>query len=117
MPSATSANTTGRPSSAAPAKAGNRPSARAAPAAGISLPHLSAELAIPGRGLEVKAGPVELSLPTRYLYYGGLGALAVAGAVELPLAGALAAAGLIVDRMRRPHAAEPGPVRNGVTAT
>jgi hypothetical protein len=50
----------------------------------------------------MKAGPVELSLPTRYLYYGGLGALTVAGAVEWPIAGALAATGLIVGRFRKP---------------
>lgn len=116
MPSPSSANSTVRPSPAAPAKTADRPSARAAPAASLTLPHLSAEVAIPGRGIDVKAGPVELSLPTRYIYYGGLGALAVAGAVELPLAGALAAAGLIVDRMRRPHAAGPESARGGAAA-
>ncbi|MFQ6226783.1 hypothetical protein [Nocardia sp. NPDC002869] len=116
MPSTSSANSTGRPSAAAPARTSDRSPARAAPAASLTLPHLSAEVAIPGRGIDVKAGPVELSLPTRYIYYGGRGALAVAGAVELPLAGALAAAGLIVDRMRRPHAAGPEPVRGGAAA-
>ncbi|MGW6331738.1 hypothetical protein [Nocardia rhamnosiphila] len=116
MPSPSSTNSTGRPSSAAPMRSADRSPARAAPAAGLTLPHLSAEVAIPGRGIDVKAGPVELSLPTRYIYYGGLGALALAGALELPLAAALAAAGLIVDRMRRPHAAGPEPVRGGAAA-
>ncbi|WP_063058334.1 hypothetical protein [Nocardia sienata] len=116
MPSPSSANSTDRQSLAAAGKPAETRMTQAAPAASITLPHLSAEVAIPGRGLEVKAGPVELSLPTRYIYYGGLGALAVAGAVELPLAGALAAAGLIVDRMRRPHAAAPESVGSGAAA-
>jgi hypothetical protein len=79
-----------------------------APVATLELPYLSARVAIPGQGIRMKAGPVELSVPTRYLYYGGLGALTVAGAVEWPIAGALAATGLIVGRLRKPAAsAEP----------
>ncbi|MGA6207508.1 hypothetical protein ACPESR_22440 [Nocardia testacea] len=116
MPSRNNTNSPGQSSPATTAPPADRPRTGGAPAARIALPHLSAQVAIPGPGIDVKAGPVELSLPTRYLYYGGLGALTVAGAVELPLAGALAAAGLIVDRMRRPHATAPGPVGSGAAA-
>ncbi|MET8796911.1 hypothetical protein ABZV91_10740 [Nocardia sp. NPDC004568] len=87
-----------------------------APAATLTLPFLDAEIAIPGQGIKMKAGPVELSLPTRYLYYGGLGALTVAGAVEWPIAGALAATGLIVGRLRKP-ASRSEPVGAGAAAT
>ncbi|MGW5382339.1 hypothetical protein [Nocardia sp. NPDC003963] len=106
MPSRSKATSTGRaaPTFAAPADPADPP---AAPAATLELPYLSARVAIPGPGISVKAGPFEFALPTRYLYYGGLGALTVAGAVELPIAGALAAAGLIVDRLRKPSGAEP----------
>ncbi|GGL31664.1 hypothetical protein [Nocardia jinanensis] len=109
MPSRSKAASAGRvaPPIATPAEPADRPAARAAPAATLNLPYLSAEVAIPGPGINVKAGPVEFALPTRYLYYGGLGVLTVAGAVELPVAGALAAAGLIVDRLRRPSGDEP----------
>lgn len=83
-------------------KPAGQPTAEAAPAATLTLPFFDAKVAIPGQGIKMKAGPVELSLPTRYLYYGGLGALTVAGAVEWPIAGALAATGLIVGRLRKP---------------
>lgn len=86
------------------------------PAATLNLPFLSARVAIPGQGIDMKAGPVRLSLPTRYLYYGGLGALTVAGAIEWPIAGALAVTGLIVDRLRTPAADRPQAVGAGAGA-
>ncbi|WP_327150279.1 hypothetical protein [Nocardia sp. NBC_01329] len=125
MPSPGKANSTGRTAatgtgeSARKKPAGPRqrpdgqPTTETVPAATLALPFLDARVAIPGQGITMKAGPVELSLPTRYLYYGGLGALAVVGAVEWPIAGALAATGLIVGRLRR-SASEPEAV--GVTA-
>ncbi|MBU3062329.1 hypothetical protein KO481_12430 [Nocardia sp. NEAU-G5] len=108
MPSRSRTTSNDRPASApepesVPASA-DRP---AAPAATINLPYLSAEVAIPGPGIRVKAGPVNLAIPTRYLYYGGLGALTIAGAVDWPITGALAATGLIISRIRKPAAAEP----------
>ena len=84
------------------------PAARSAPTATIDLPYLHAEIAVPGRGINVKAGPISVAVPTRYLYYGGVGALAVAGAVEWPIAGALAATGLLVNHLRKPTTT-PGP--------
>lgn len=88
--------------SGSPKKPDGQSTEDTAPAATLALPFLDAKIAIPGQGIKMKAGPVELSLPTRYLYYGGLGALTVAGAVEWPIAGALAATGLIVGRLRKP---------------
>lgn len=86
-----------------PAEAGT-PAPNRAPTAMIDLPYLHAELAVPGAGVNVKAGPINIAIPSRYLYYGGVGALAVAGAVEWPIAGALAATGVLVDRLRKPRA-------------
>lgn len=109
MPSRNRTTSNGKSDSASPAKPGNQSAESAAeppPGATLSLPFLSAEVAIPGPGVSVKAGPINLSLPTRYLYYGGVGALAVAGAVEWPIAGALAATGLVVNRMRKPATTE-----------
>lgn len=114
MPAQGKANSTGRSAAAddgesareqhpeSQKKPDGQSTTEAAPAATLALPFLDAKIAIPGQGIKVKAGPVELSLPTRYLYYGGLGALTVAGAVEWPIAGALAATGLIVGRLRKP---------------
>ncbi|MFI2230097.1 hypothetical protein [Nocardia testacea] len=116
MPSRSKANSTGRTAAAdagktapeqtsgSPEKTDGQPGTAAAPAARLALPFFDAEVAIPGQGITMKAGPLELSLPTRYLYYGGLGALTVAGAVEWPIAGALAATGWIVGRRRKPAA-------------
>lgn len=127
MPAQSKANSTGRAAAAAVGESGpgktsgsqgkpaGPPAIEPAPAATLALPFLTAEVAIPGQGIKMKAGPVELSLPTRYLYYGGLGALAVAGAVEWPIAGALAATGLIVGRLRKP-ASRPEPVGGGASA-
>ncbi|WP_063058534.1 hypothetical protein [Nocardia sienata] len=128
MPSQGKTNSTGR---AAAADAGGstsektsgsrekppgQPTTEAAPAATLALPFFDAKVAIPGQGIKMKAGPVELSLPTRYLYYGGLGALTIAGAVEWPIAGALAATGFIVGRLRKP-ASRPETVGAGAAAT
>ncbi|GGL40065.1 hypothetical protein GCM10011588_63540 [Nocardia jinanensis] len=89
-------------------KPAEQPATENAPEATLDLPYLNARVAIPGQGIRMKAGPIELSVPTRYLYYGGLGALTVAGAVEWPIAGALAATGLIIGRLRKPAtSAEP----------
>ncbi|WP_063034883.1 hypothetical protein [Nocardia grenadensis] len=119
MPAQSKANSTGSAAAAdageatrektsgSPEKPDGQPGADTAPAATLALPFLDAKIAIPGQGIKMKAGPVELSLPTRYLYYGGLGALTVAGAVEWPIAGALAATGLIVGRLRKSSRPEP----------
>lgn len=113
MPSHSKTNSTGRSTAAdpgdaarkktseAPEKPAEQPATEVAPAATLALPFFDARIAIPGEGVRMKAGPVEMSLPPRYLYYGGIGALAVAGAVEWPIAGALAATGLIVGRLRK----------------
>ncbi|MGW5385386.1 hypothetical protein [Nocardia sp. NPDC003963] len=113
MPSSSKANSTGRTTatgtggsarektSGPRAKPDGQPTTGTAPAATLALPFLDARIAVPGEGIMMKAGPVELSLPARYLYYGGIGALAVVGAVEWPVAGALAATGLIIGRLRR----------------
>ncbi|NKY33065.1 hypothetical protein HGA13_08275 [Nocardia speluncae] len=127
MPSSSKANSTGRTAAtgtgesapdktAAPReKPDSRPAAtETAPAATLTLPFLDARVAIPEKGIMMKAGPVELSLPTRYLYYGGIGALAVVGAVEWPIAGALAATGLIIGRLRK---SAPEPETVGATAS
>ncbi|MEV3965085.1 hypothetical protein AB0M34_30070 [Nocardia sp. NPDC050193] len=103
-------------SSGSPKKPDEQSTGDNAPAATLALPFFDARVAIPGQGIKMKAGPVELSLPTRYLYYGGLGALTVAGAVEWPIAGALAATGLIVGRLRKP-ASRPEPVGAGTAST
>ncbi|MGW1738785.1 hypothetical protein ACWCPQ_08230 [Nocardia sp. NPDC001965] len=125
MPSPSKANSTGRTTATGTgesarkkvrAKPDGQATAETAPAATLALPFLDAEVAIPGQGIKMKAGPVELSVPTSYLYYGGLGALAVVGAVEWPIAGALAATGLIVGRLRR-SAPEPAAVAATGTAT
>ncbi|WP_157172082.1 hypothetical protein [Nocardia higoensis] len=106
MPTQTRATSDDKPVPAPRAKtpdqSADAPAAGHTPAAMLNLPFFRAEVAIPGPGVKVKAGPINLSLPTRYLYYGGLGALTVAGAVEWPIAGALAATGLVVDRIRKP---------------
>jgi len=116
MPPRTRATSSGKSASAPSAEARKKSAepatteaaaADTAPAATLNLPFLSAQVAIPGSGVSVKAGPVNVSLPTRYLYYGGLGALTVVGAVEWPIAGALAATGLVIDRMRKPTTAQP----------
>lgn len=126
MPSSSKANSTGRTAATGTGesardkttgpreKPDSRPATETAPAATLALPFLDARVAIPGEGIMMKAGPVELSLPTRYLYYGGIGALAVVGAVEWPIAGALAATGLIIGRLRK---SAPEPETVGATAS
>ncbi|TSE01497.1 hypothetical protein FOS14_02825 [Skermania sp. ID1734] len=66
----------------------------------IQVPFVSASITVPGPGAAVKVGPVAMTLPTGYLYYGGLGALALAGTIEWPVAATLAAGGFVVDRFR-----------------
>jgi hypothetical protein len=63
-------------------------------------PVISAMIRLPGPGATVKLDPLRASLPTGTLYYGGLTLLAVAGAVELPLAVAAALAGALLGRRR-----------------
>ncbi|PXX54861.1 hypothetical protein DFR70_1222 [Nocardia tenerifensis] len=81
--------------------------AQLSPAAADKNPFLSASLGLPGPGADVHVGPVNLTLPTGYLYYGGLGALAVAGTLEWPVAVALGAGGLLVDRFRKTRTSQP----------
>ncbi|WP_067679526.1 hypothetical protein [Nocardia miyunensis] len=114
MPSRSRTTSNDRPASAPRAESRPAPAEPPpAPAATLNLPYLSAEVAIPGPGIKVKAGPVNLAIPTRYLYYGGLGALTVAGAVDWPITGALAATGLIINRMRKPAPEQPETTRAG----
>lgn len=114
MPSRSRTTSSDRPASAPGTE--TRPESAEPPAtstATINLPYLSAEIAIPGPGIRVKAGPVNVAIPTRYLYYGGLGALTIAGTVDWPIAGALAATGLIISRIRKPATEQPETARAG----
>ncbi|MEU7764778.1 hypothetical protein AB0B25_06610 [Nocardia sp. NPDC049190] len=70
------------------------------PTSSIKLPFASASLTVPGPGAVVEVGPVSVTLPTNYLYYTGLGALAIAGTIEWPVAAALGAGGFLVSRVR-----------------
>ncbi|MBY8862266.1 hypothetical protein K7711_37745 [Nocardia sp. CA2R105] len=110
MPSRSRTTSNDRPASAPRAESHPAP---AAPAATLNLPYLSAEVAIPGPGIKITAGPVNLAIPTRYLYYGGLGALTIAGTVEWPITGALAATGLIINRIRKPAPEQPDTAQAG----
>lgn len=70
----------------------------------IRLPFASAELRLPGPGAVASIGPVKVTLPTGALYYGGLAALVLGGALELPVAAGAAIAGAVIGRrwLRRP---------------
>lgn len=68
------------------------------PLVAINLPFVSASLTIPGPGAKASVGPVSVTLPTGVLYYGGVGALAVAGAIEWPIALGLGASGYLYRR-------------------
>ncbi|MDG3010400.1 hypothetical protein G4X40_09590 [Rhodococcus sp. D2-41] len=70
------------------------------PTAAIELPFLSASVTLPKPGANVRVGPVSMTLPTGYLYYGGLATLAVVGTLEWPIAIALGTGGLVVERVR-----------------
>jgi hypothetical protein len=65
------------------------------------MPFISASLTLPHPGANIRVGPVNMTLPTGYLYYGGLGALAIAGTLEWPLALTLGAGGLLIERLRK----------------
>lgn len=76
------------------------PDAAAGGLAGVSIrvPFVSASVRLPAPGATAGVGPVTLTLPTGALYYGGLAVLAVAGAVELPVAVAAGVAGAVLGR-------------------
>ncbi|GAC1444833.1 MAG: hypothetical protein NVSMB55_22530 [Mycobacteriales bacterium] len=84
------------------------------PAAGITMqvPFLSASLRIPAPGAVATVGPVQLTLPTGALYFGGLAALVVLGTVEAPVAAGAALVGAVLGRrwLRRlvPTVSMPG---------
>ncbi|MUL48696.1 hypothetical protein FZI85_19175 [Mycobacterium sp. CBMA293] len=72
-------------------------------------PLLSASLGLPGPGAAIKVGPVGITLPSGYLYYGGLGVLAIAGAIEWPVAAAVGAGTFVAARVfKRAPAADKG---------
>jgi hypothetical protein len=83
-----------------PEKTPTDPAEPSTSTASIKAPFVSASLTVPGPGAAVKVGPVSMTLPTGYLYYTGLGALAVAGTIEWPVAAALGAGGFLVGQLR-----------------
>lgn len=62
----------------------------------VSLPHVSRQEA----GQAVDAAKSFLPPPERMAYYGGLGALAVAGLIEWPVAAAIGVGTVIAQRAR-----------------
>ncbi len=62
------------------------------------IPFASASLRLPGPGAVGTLGPVRVTLPTRGLYYGGLGALAITGALDPMVAAGAALAGVAFGR-------------------
>jgi hypothetical protein len=56
-------------------------------------------LGLPGPGTQIKVGSTGFTVPTGYLYYGGLGVLAVVGAIEWPIALAVGAGTYVVTRI------------------
>ncbi len=76
------------------------PPGAAEPAIAFSakIPFASASLRLPGPGAVGSLGPVRLTLPTGPLYYGGLGALAIAGALDPAIAAGAALAGVTFGR-------------------
>jgi hypothetical protein len=70
------------------------------PAAAFSakIPFASASLRLPGPGAVGTIGPVRVTLPTGALYYGGLGALAITGALDPMVAVGAALAGVAFGR-------------------
>jgi hypothetical protein len=82
------------------------------PAAAFSakLPFASASLRLPGPGAVGTVGPVRVTLPTGALYYGGLGALVIAGALDPVVGVGAALAGVAFGRrLLRDPAPEVGP--------
>lgn len=100
MATATARRTATKERSSALSKTRTEQPQRPATAA-IELPFFSASLTLPHPGANIRVGPVNMTLPTGYLYYGGLGALAIAGTLEWPLAFTLGAGGLLIDRLRK----------------
>jgi hypothetical protein len=66
----------------------------------LRAPLISASLRLPGPGAVARIGPVRFSLPSGALYYAGVAALVVGGAVELPVAAGIALAGALLGRDR-----------------
>jgi hypothetical protein len=64
----------------------------------VKVPFASASVRLPGPGAVASVGPVRVTLPTGALYYGGLAALVVGGAMELPMAAGAALAGAVLGR-------------------
>ncbi|GAA4221984.1 hypothetical protein GCM10023075_11950 [Streptosporangium album] len=63
----------------------------------LHLPHINRQEA----GQAVDAAKSFLPPPERMVYYGGLGALAVAGLIEWPVAAAIGVGTMIAQRARR----------------
>jgi len=70
----------------------------------VHLPFFNASVGLPGPGAVAKVGPVQVTLPTGFLYFGGLALLAAAGTVELPVVVGVGVAGAVLGRrwLRRP---------------
>jgi len=64
----------------------------------MHVPFASATVRLPGPGAVARLGPVQVTMPTGALYYGGLAALVVGGTLELPLAAGAALAGAVLGR-------------------
>lgn len=64
----------------------------------LRIPLAAGVVQLPSPGAVATVGPVRVTLPTGALYYGGLVALAFAGALELPVAAGAAVAGALVGR-------------------
>jgi len=71
---------------------------RAAAGMTMHVPFASATVRLPGPGAVARLGPVQVTLPTGALYYGGLAALVVGGTLELPVAAGAALAGAVLGR-------------------
>ncbi len=71
----------------------------------VKVPFASAALHLPGPGAVASLGPVRVTLPTGALYYGGLAALVVGGALELPVAASAAIVGAVIGRRWLRHPA------------
>ncbi|MGW0446802.1 hypothetical protein ACWDWV_15720, partial [Streptosporangium sandarakinum] len=69
----------------------------------MHLPHINRQEA----GHAVDTARSLLPPPERLVYYGGLGALAVAGLIEWPVAAAIGVGTVIAQRARRERAASP----------
>jgi hypothetical protein len=82
----------------------------------IHLPGRRPHLHVPGRQqVRTTATAVKGNLPstTQVLYYGGLGALAVGGMIDWPVALAVGAGTLVAQRARRGHEPETAGMPQG----